>query len=151
VKPAISRDQEEDKENDVTSVIRAHKQRQGEMDSTAPISRINQTLIAGIDPKGLAPRHKKRRFIEVDESDASANETPCLSPGQPASRNSSPQRLSRPALAPLNGNRRISAPSRFYSPSAQSEASAPTNCRPSLELKQKKQVSIPSQSILVGD
>ncbi|PQE31416.1 hypothetical protein CJF32_00001983 [Rutstroemia sp. NJR-2017a WRK4] len=144
VKPAISRDPEEDKENDVTSIIRAHKQRQMELDSAAPTSKINQTLKAGIDPKSLAPRYKKRRFTEVDESDASANETPCLSPGQPASRTSSPQRLTRPALGPLDGNRRISAPTRLYSPSAQSEASAQMKRRPSVELKQKNKSSIPA-------
>ncbi|PQE14093.1 hypothetical protein CJF31_00006617 [Rutstroemia sp. NJR-2017a BVV2] len=143
VKPTISQDPEEDKENDFTSIIRAHKQRQMELNSAAPASRINQTLTARIDPKGLAPQHKKRRFTEVDESDASANGTPCLSPRQAANRNTSPQRLTRPALASLDSNRRTSAPSRFYSPSVQPEASAPMKCRPSLELKEKNQSPLP--------
>ncbi|KAM3077090.1 hypothetical protein ACMFMG_003441 [Clarireedia jacksonii] len=143
LQPAISRDPDDDKESDFTSAIRAHKDLQRELNFIAPRSRINQTLTAGIDPKGLAPRHKKRRFTEVDESDASANGTPFLSPGQHAIRNSSPQRLTRPALAPLDGNRRISATSRFYSPSVQSESSALMNCPPNLDLKQEKQSSLP--------
>lgn len=82
--------------------------------------RIDRSLREGIDPKGLAPKFKKRRITEVEESEASGNDTP-LSPSRIGSRNSSPQRLARPALAPLDGNRRISAPEQFYSPSAQSE------------------------------
>lgn len=140
-KPAISRDIHEDKENDVDTVIRAHKEHQRQLNAIAPTSRIDQTLKAGIDPKGLVPQHKKRRFTEVDESDVSGNGTPCLSPGPPASSNSSPQRLTRPALAPLDGNRRISASSRFYSPSVQSEISAQVSVPPSLELRQENEVS----------
>ncbi|KAI9647003.1 hypothetical protein NHQ30_005004 [Ciborinia camelliae] len=83
--------------------------------------RIDRSLREGIDPKGLAPKFKRRRITEVDESDASGNDTPSQGPSRLGSRNSSPQRLVRPALAPLDGNRRISAPEQFYSPSVQSE------------------------------
>lgn len=79
--------------------------------------RIDRSLREGIDPKDLAPKYKKRRITEVDESDVSEIDTP----SRMGSRNSSPQRFARPALAPLDGNRRISAPEQFYSPSVQSE------------------------------
>ncbi|KAB8290023.1 hypothetical protein EYC80_010349 [Monilinia laxa] len=82
--------------------------------------RIDRSLKEGIDPKGLAPKFKKRRITEVEESEASGNDIP-LSPSRICSRNSSPQSLARPALALLDGNRRISAPEQCYSPSVQSE------------------------------
>ncbi|QSZ35719.1 hypothetical protein DSL72_006841 [Monilinia vaccinii-corymbosi] len=83
--------------------------------------RIDRSLREGMGPKGLAPKSRKRRIAQVDESDASGNDTPSLSPSRVGSRNSSPRRFARPALASLDGNRRISAPEQFYSPSVQSE------------------------------
>ncbi|TEY81178.1 hypothetical protein BOTCAL_0034g00420 [Botryotinia calthae] len=82
---------------------------------------VDRNLREGIDPNGLAPRFRKRRIIEVEESDGSGNDAPSISHSRLDSRNSSPQRLARPVLAPLDGNRRISAPEQFYSPSIQSE------------------------------
>ncbi|KAJ8064214.1 hypothetical protein OCU04_006562 [Sclerotinia nivalis] len=105
--------------------------------------KINRSLREGIDPKGLAPKFRKRRITEVEESDASGNDTPSLSHSNLGSRDSSPQRLARPALAPLDGNRRISAPEQFYSPSVQSERYPQMDFFPNQEPKDEKLLSLP--------
>lgn len=104
---------------------------------------IDRSLREGIDPKGLAPKFKRRRITEVDESDASGNETASVSHSRIGSRNSSPQRLARPALAPLDGNRRISAPERLYSPSVQSEHYPQIDSFQNSELQDEKLVRKP--------
>ncbi|TGO21009.1 hypothetical protein BPAE_0248g00030 [Botrytis paeoniae] len=104
---------------------------------------VDRKLREGIDPKGLAPRFRKRRIIEVEESDGSGNDTPSISHSRLDSRNSSPQRLARPALAPLDGNRRISAPEQFYSPSVQSEPYQHMDFSPNAELKDENLSSLP--------
>lgn len=102
---------------------------------------VDRKLRDGIDPKGLAPRFRKRRIIEVEESDGSGNDTPSISRSRIDSRNSSPQRLARPALAPMDGNRRISAPEQFYSPSVQSEPYQHMDFSPNAELRDENLVS----------
>ncbi|ESZ89860.1 hypothetical protein SBOR_9756 [Sclerotinia borealis F-4128] len=104
--------------------------------------RIDRSLKEGIDPKALAPKFKKRRITEVDESDASGSETP-LSHLRFGSRNSSPQRLARLALGPLDGNRRISAPEQFYSPSVQSDHYTQMEFLPNPESKDENLSSLP--------
>ncbi|KAF7926105.1 uncharacterized protein EAE97_010405 [Botrytis byssoidea] len=104
---------------------------------------VDRKLRDGIDPKGLAPRFRKRRIIEVEESDGSGNDTPSISNSRLDSRNSSPQRLSRPALAPLDGNRRISAPEQFYSPSVQSEPYQHMDFSPNTEVKDENLSFLP--------
>ncbi|KAF7957329.1 hypothetical protein EAE96_002915 [Botrytis aclada] len=104
---------------------------------------VDQKLREGIDPKGLAPRFRKRRIIEVNESDGSGNDTHSISHSRFDSRNSSPQRLARPALAPLDGNRRISASEQFYSPSVQSEPYQHMDFSPNAELKDENLSSLP--------
>ncbi|THV52212.1 hypothetical protein BGAL_0085g00010 [Botrytis galanthina] len=104
---------------------------------------VDRKLRDGIDPKGLAPRFRKRRIIEVEESDGSGNDTPSISHSRIDSRNSSPQRLARPALAPMDGNRRISAPEQFYSPSVQSEPHQHMEFSPNAELRDENLSSLP--------
>ncbi|TGO64783.1 hypothetical protein BOTNAR_0084g00140 [Botryotinia narcissicola] len=104
---------------------------------------VDRKLRDGIDPKGLAPRFRKRRIIEVEESDGSGNDTPSISYSRLDSRNSGSQRLARPALAPLDGNRRISAPEQFYSPSVQSEPYQHMDFSPNAELKDENLSSLP--------
>ncbi|TGO82085.1 hypothetical protein BPOR_0925g00010 [Botrytis porri] len=104
---------------------------------------VDRKLREGIDPKGLAPRFRKRRIIEVEESDGSGNDTPSIGHSRLDSRNSSPQRLARPALAPLDGNRRISALEQFYSPSVQSEPYQHMDFSPNAESKDENLSSLP--------
>ncbi|KAK6610551.1 hypothetical protein H4I96_02149 [Botrytis cinerea] len=103
----------------------------------------DRNLREGIDPNGLAPRFRKRRIIEVEESDGSGNDTPSISHSRLDSRNFSPQRLARPALAPLDGNRRISVPEQFYSSSIQSEPYQHMDFSPNTELKNEYRSSLP--------
>lgn len=102
---------------------------------------VDRNLREGIDPNGLAPRFRKRRIIEVEESDGSGNDTSSISHSRLDSRNFSPQRLARPALAPLDGNRRISVPEQVYSPSIQSEPYPHMDFSPNTELKNENLVS----------
>lgn len=74
--------------------------------------KIDQDLKAGIDPKGLRVKHKKRRIQEIDDSDASST-----SSDNPLIRMQSFNR--RPPLALLDQNRRVSAPSRLDNTLAQ--------------------------------
>ncbi|CAD6439179.1 c0474d14-bfc2-46eb-93cb-f58074e68cee [Sclerotinia trifoliorum] len=105
--------------------------------------KINRNLMEGIDPKGLAPKFRKRRITEVEESDTSGNDTHSISYSNLGSRNPSPQRSERPALASLDGNRRISAPEQFYSPSVPSEHYPQMEFFPNQEPKDEKMLSLP--------